>query len=48
MNEKKEKQQKRRNDKPTVDHLVAPVFVKHNQEYGHNNDDTNHDCSVEN
>lgn len=29
-------------------HLVAPVFVKHNQEYGHDNDDTDHDSSVEN
>lgn len=29
-------------------HLVAPIFVKHNQEYGHDNDDTDHDCSVEN
>lgn len=29
-------------------HLVAPIFVKHNQENGHDNDDTDHDSSVEN
>lgn len=32
----------------TTTYLVAPIFVKHNQEDGHDNDNTDHDGCVEN